>query len=148
MAELVEAQVYETQVPEDWGPYPDYVIVTTPYGDYGLPRSQILRFTFIQKLNKETSMLEDYPVPHYEKVLIKDERTEPLDRAFLHAAAASGPNAIAAQAAAAKFEQARQDALEAEAAAEAAVAEVGEKDSKIEELEARLAAFEKVEGKK
>jgi hypothetical protein len=48
-----------------YGPFTDYVIVTTDYGDYGLSRHLVLGFANEQQLNKETFQMEDVPRARY-----------------------------------------------------------------------------------
>jgi hypothetical protein len=48
-----------------YGPFTNYQIVTTDFGDFGLKRGLVLGFVMIQKLNKETFQMEDIPQAHY-----------------------------------------------------------------------------------
>lgn len=62
-------------VPEEWGPYDEYITVDTPHGKYGLPAHHILSFTqgtvLIKGHGKEIETREGL-VPVRTKVKVKD----------------------------------------------------------------------------
>lgn len=48
-----------------YGPFTEYQIVTTDYGDFGLARGLLLGFVWEERLNKETMQMENVPRSRY-----------------------------------------------------------------------------------
>lgn len=48
-----------------YGPFREYEIVTTDYGEYGLRRGLRLGFIAKERLNKQTLQMERHPFPVY-----------------------------------------------------------------------------------
>lgn len=48
----------------EWGPFDSNTYVTTQYGDYSVQAGQVLSFTFVEKLNKQTLEMETVAVPN------------------------------------------------------------------------------------
>lgn len=116
-----------TQFPSDYGPYPEYLIVTTQYGEYGLEAGDILFFEHVDKLNRETGKIEKVPVPRYRDSGAVIPAHKPYPPKVANARAAQAPNAEAAR--------------EAREAFEAAKAEGEARDETIEKQQAEIDAL-------
>ena len=51
--------------PGEWGPYDDYQIINTGFGEYGLEKGKILFFTIEQKFSAKAGNFITVRVPHY-----------------------------------------------------------------------------------
>lgn len=49
----------------EWGPYGDYHIVNTGFGEYGIEKGKILFFVVIPTFNRKTGVFEDRRFPRY-----------------------------------------------------------------------------------
>lgn len=70
-------KVTPVQSPDSWGPYADYTLVTTAWGEYAVPAGKILTFEIKKVKNLKSGEIEDRPMPQYEDVAIEDPRLEP-----------------------------------------------------------------------
>jgi hypothetical protein len=70
-------KVTPVQSPDSWGPYADYTLVTTAWGEYGVPAGQIMTFEIRKVKNLKSGEIEDRPMPQYQIVDIDDPRLEP-----------------------------------------------------------------------
>ena len=64
--------------PVQWGPYPDYTLVTTEHGNFGVPAGQILTFILEKTWMNKNNRFEIMPMPNYELVWIDDPRSRPV----------------------------------------------------------------------
>lgn len=62
---------------QEWGPYADYLIVSTPHGDFGLEPQHIMRLELQESYNPKTHSTVQAMLPVYEKVHIDDDRLKP-----------------------------------------------------------------------
>ena len=60
-----EPKVEATQLDPWQGPFPEYEIVKTPFGEYGIEAFKILDFEGRQKVNKETMEIDTEAFPVY-----------------------------------------------------------------------------------
>jgi hypothetical protein len=54
-----------TQGVDEWGPYDDYVLVTTPYGQYGVPKGEIMHFREAQEFSNRARAMITVHLPVY-----------------------------------------------------------------------------------
>ncbi len=62
----------------EWGPYDDYVLVTTPYGQFGIPKGEILWFEETQTFSRRAGTMVTIHEPRYRSAktgLTRDART-------------------------------------------------------------------------
>lgn len=62
----------------EWGPYDDYVLVTTPYGQFGVPKGEILWFEEAQTFSRRSGTMITIHEPRYRSAktgLTRDART-------------------------------------------------------------------------
>jgi len=55
----------QTQGVQEWGPYDDYVIVTTNYGQYGVPKGQVLHFEVGKEFSRREGVWKIVHLPRY-----------------------------------------------------------------------------------
>ncbi len=60
-----------------WGPFKDYEVIATQYGEFGVPRSTIMRLTTQVVWDPKEQRHVNAVLPVYEEVRIKDPRTDP-----------------------------------------------------------------------
>lgn len=70
--------VEPVEIPDSWGPYREYTMITTPYGTFGVPFGHILEVVPVKvKLIKTGEVIDSY-APKLTYVTIKDERLKPM----------------------------------------------------------------------
>ena len=64
-AKKPKARKPKTPKLQPWqGPFGDYTFVHAPHGEYGVSALSILEFTYKDKLNQSSGMMEKVAVPH------------------------------------------------------------------------------------
>lgn len=61
-----------------YGPFRDYMLVTTPHGNFGLPAAHIMWFEPKRVWNHKHRYFEVLPKPVYKQVKVREIRTRPL----------------------------------------------------------------------
>jgi hypothetical protein len=60
-AGLVDRSQYQT-----WqGPFPEYTLVNSPFGEHAVPAFKILSFRIAQRINRKSLQEEEYAIPQY-----------------------------------------------------------------------------------
>jgi len=65
VATAVHAPSRAAQGISEWGPYDDYVLVTTPYGQFAVPKGEILHFEAVQTFSKRAGTMIEVHQPVY-----------------------------------------------------------------------------------
>lgn len=96
VAELVEMEAAEPPAPppdsgdgtmpvmeavddrEFWGPYKDFKIIATGQGEFGVPRSHMMRLGVEKRWDPKEGLFVEVIVPNFQEVRIVDPRTDPV----------------------------------------------------------------------
>jgi hypothetical protein len=65
--EAVNAPTYnpQTQGVQEWGPYDDYVIVTTNYGQFAVPKGEVMHFEVDREFSRREGVWKIVHLPRY-----------------------------------------------------------------------------------